>query len=259
MFFIMKKNLILLGLIGVLAGTVYITVSKSSSAGSLKTNADETAPALTSDEAEKVLADETVDYKISADPGVPEEFKGKKIIENYPLIEYADDFTKLDAVAKRADRLITAKVSGFSYTWRGSPETGGTAWTVIHVAVTEDLTGDIKSGETLDIYTMGGYISMRDKLGDILKSTGGKYGDKPLSDEEIDGTVYREIIGSGLPVIGGEYAFYLEKDAAGAYEFIDGGYLLKRGDLFVREVHSKDGSGDAVETYSAETLKQLLQ
>lgn len=178
-----------------------------------KTNIDENLSEIVEFQETSIL--QNLNYsenKIFFKPSTPKEFQDKKIIEDYPLYEYETEMN-LEGVSKYTDNIITAKVNGFSYTSLGTSENGKNAWTIINVTVTKNLKGEIKSGENIDIYTLGGYISMRDKLGDILYAKGEKYGDgNKLSEEELDNTVYHQVVRNGeLPIVGEEYAFYLAK------------------------------------------------
>lgn len=226
---------------------------------------------------------EIIDYSQMADlityiPETPEEFKGKNVIETYSELCY-DITMNINDISGTSDGLLTAKVNGFSYTALGDSEYGKMPWTIIHATVLENVSGNInaEAGEDIDIYTFGGYISMRDSLGDILYQTGGKYGDesnKP-SEEEIDNTIYHENFDSSeLPIIGQEYAFYITTREDGIYELTCGQYgaLLKCDDTFIRkavnygeceeqaEINTlnNDNNDVKIEAYSLEELNGLL-
>jgi hypothetical protein len=170
-----------------------------------------------------------------AKPEIPDEFKGKKIEENNSAYDYPYEAT-FDNVARDSSNIITAKVNGFSYT--ATPYSiASDACTVIHVTVTESLIGAIPVDKPLDIYTFGGYIPLRDYLGDSIYDHG-----ISMSDEEIDNTViYQKSDESALPIIGMEYAFCLNlgKD----YDSVpDDAYIRVRGEygqLLVKEDENK--------------------
>lgn len=223
---------------------------------------------------------EIIDYSQMADlitylPETPEEFKDKNVKEFYSQLCYNITMNMND-IAESSDGLLVVKVNDFSYTALGDSEYGKTPWTIIHVTVLENVSGNIdaEAGEEIDIYTFGGYISMRDSLGDILYQTGGKYGDesnKP-SEEEIDNTIYHENTDSSeLPIIGQEYAFYITTREDGIYELTCGQYgaLLKCDDIFIRKaVNDNECEEQAeintlnndvkIEAYSLEELNGLL-
>ncbi len=206
-----------------------------------KTNIDENSSEILEFQETSIV--QNLNYsedKIFFKPSTPTEFKDKKIIEDYEICEYETEMN-LEGVSKYTDNIITAKVNGFSYTSLGTPENGKDAWTIINVTVTENIKGTVNAGENIDIYTFGGYISLRDKLGNILYAKGGKYGEgNKLSEEEIDNTVYHQFVRNGeLPIVGEEYAFYLAKGnslmSENSYMLVGGenGILLKVDNKFL--------------------------
>lgn len=184
-------------------------------------------------------------------PTIPDEIKGKNIIDMHPMYEFAYDYTKTENNAANADNIIIGTVDSISYKTI-TFEHGGTAYTQINVTVSEDIAGKIKSGETVSIIMAGGYISMRDFYGDTMYKTGGKYGDGiNMTEEEIDNTVYHEIVDSGeVPIAGMEYAFFTADNGDGNYAScgMEYGILLKYGNVYVQR--NSDG-------YSYYTLKEL--
>ena len=115
-------------------------------------------------------------------------------------------------------------------------------------SVVGNIKGYIIPGTELNIYVCGGYISMRDKLGDILYSKGGKYGDNSqLTEGEINDTVFYEVINDGkLPVIGQEYVFCLAEANSfmkdGDYELVGGinGMLLKDNNTYLYNIPASE-------------------
>jgi hypothetical protein len=210
----MKKKLLLTAVISILG----ICFSSCGDIGIPMTTLEETTTSINN----------TNDYEITANLGVPKEFQGKKILDHYPQLDYETEMN-IQGISKYTNQIITGKINEISYTSIGESQNVKTAWTIINVTVNENLYGNIKPGENINIYTCGGYISMRDKLGDLLYAKGGKYGEgNKLSEEEIDNTVYHEIINSGeLPIIGQEYAFYL---ANGNKYMNDNSYIVIGGE-----------------------------
>ncbi len=167
----------------------------------------------------------------------PEELEGKTIIEWEPCYEFAYDFNQMENVGMCSDNIVTGKVENITSIAEGSYENGKHAVTDIKITVTGDEKGEFANGETLDLYMLGGYISMRDSCGEILAMEGGKYGEAGdhKSDEEIDNTYYHEIVYSGeVPIINKEYAFYITREKDG-YSITGGdkGIFYKCDNLYI--------------------------
>ena len=166
-----------------------------------------------------------------------DELRGKNIIDMTPIYEFAYDYSVLDNITANADNIIIGRVNGISYKAL-TYESGGTPYTQIDVTVSEDAAGKLQSGEKVSIYMLGGYISMRDRTGDTLYKTGGKYGDGiSMTEEEIDNTYYHEIIDSGeVPIAGNEYAFFVTNNEDGTYSAPghEYGILYKYDKVYVR-------------------------
>lgn len=250
----MKKKLLLTAVISILG----ICFSSCGDIGIPMTTLEETTTSINN----------TNDYEITANFGVPKEFQGKKILDHYPQLDYETEMN-IQGISKYTNQIITGKINEISYTSIGESQNVKTAWTIINVTVNENLYGNIKPGENINIYTCGGYISMRDKLGDLLYAKGGKYGEgNKLSEEEIDNTVYHEIINSGeLPIIGQEYAFYLANGNKymndNSYIVIGGenGQLLKFNDKFIRKyIITSDNNikKETIEEYLHDDLVKYL-
>ncbi len=250
----MKKKLLLTAVISILG----ICFSSCGDIGIPMTTLEETTTSINN----------TNDYEITANLGVPKEFQGKKILDHYPQLDYETEMN-IQGISKYTNQIITGKINEISYTSIGESQNVKTAWTIINVTVNENLYGNIKTGENINIYTCGGYVSMRDKLGDLLYAKGEKYGEgNKLSEEEIDNTVYHEIINSGeLPIIGQEYAFYLangnEYMNENSYIVIGGenGQLLKFNDKFIRKyiITSNDNiKKETIEEYLHDDLAKYL-
>lgn len=261
----MKKKLLLTVVISIIG----MCFSSCGDIGVPMANLEETTTSIENINANSLINNENdYEYKITENLGIPKEFQGKKILDTYPLLEYETEMN-IQGISKYTNHIITGKINDISYTSIGDSKNGKAAWTIINVTVNENLYGNIKTGENINIYTCGGYVSMRDKLGDLLYAKGEKYGEgNKLSEEEIDNTVYHEIINSGeLPIIGQEYAFYLangnEYMNENSYIVIGGenGQLLKFNDKFIRKyiITSNDNiKKETIEEYLHDDLAKYL-
>ena len=194
----------------------------------------------------------TENYKFTVVPDVPEKYKGKNILRNEAELEY-DRILNLDNIMDYNDVfLLTAKVVDINYICLSKSGAGGSPWTVIDVVVTDNLNSNLKIGTNLKICTYGGYISLRENLSDVLYMTGDKYeSDTNITEEEIDNSVYYEVVNNGeLPIINQEYAFCLKKtetiNSIGDYELIGGiyGILLKNNDTYIYRSSEMDKYGE---------------
>ncbi len=149
---------------------------------------------------------------------VPEEFNDMNILEQSSVQDYAFDLSAAN-IERLSDAKVIATVNGYDYT-----SIGQSAWTVINVTVDEVLEGDVQSDAPLLIYTWGGYIPLRTKLGDSIDAHGTN-----MTDEEIDNTVvYEYSDSSALPQVNEKYVFYLvdgnDSMPEGSYERLGGIY-----------------------------------
>ena len=130
-------------------------------------------------------------------------------------------------------------MTDISYKAVGEDYSGKHAVSVIKLESPTCLYGDMELGDEAELMILGGYVSLRDKAGEIIYQTGGKYGEgNTMTDEEIDNTYYHEIVYSGdLPVIGKELAFFVNGVDYGI-NVIGGEYgvLSKVGDSFCQRV-----------------------
>ena len=200
-------------------------------------------------------------------PAIPKEYSQNTVIENYINLEYEVPMTFDNIVKNFTDAMTTVKVENISYTSIPNPSGGARAWTIIKASVVENIKGHIAPGTELNIYMCGGYISMRDKLGDILYREGGKYGDNSqLTESEINDTVFYEIINEGkLPVIGQEYVFCLAEASSfmkdGDYELVGGinGMLLKDNNTYLQIIPaSEECSEEKSIVFSYDDLVKLI-
>ena len=170
---------------------------------------------------------------------VPEALSGKNITDIEPLYEFAADFTDIGNIAYFSEYIIYGKVTDISYKAVGDERAGKHAVSVVKLESPICLYGDMEPGDEAELMILGGYVSYRDKAGEVIYQTGGKYGEgNTMTEEEIDNTYYHEIVYSGdLPVIGKELAFFVNGDDYGI-NVIGGEYgvLSRSGDRFWQRV-----------------------
>lgn len=168
-------------------------------------------------EASSNVSSTAVDSQIMAD-ALPEKFKGYNILPMSSQNDYAF-LPTMDNIVDYSKYSVIGTVKGTEYVSLGT-----NAWTVLTVSVAETLSGNIKTGTDIKIYTYGGYIPLREKLGGSVDAHGIN-----MTDEEIDNTVVYEYADeTELPKIGAKYAFYLvdgnDKMENGSYEGLFGKY-----------------------------------
>ncbi|WP_141630227.1 hypothetical protein [Ruminococcus flavefaciens] len=176
---------------------------------------------------------EALPEKIFTAPELPAELKGKKIMDLQPEYCYAFNIEELENNAENSDNIIFGKVGGITYESKG-----GTAYTRIALLAAGDVRGQVSEGEKVIVDLVGGYISYKDKAGELLNMTGGKYGDGTnMTEEEMENTYYHEIVESGeVPIIGKEYAFFVGAKGKDSYEVIglEYGILYKHGSSYIQ-------------------------
>lgn len=168
-------------------------------------------------EASSNFSNTAVDSQTMAD-ALPEKFKGYNILPMSSQNDYAF-LPTMDNIVDYSKYSVIGTVKGTEYVSLGT-----NAWTVLTVSVAETLSGNIKTGTDIKIYTYGGYIPLREKLGGSVDAHGIN-----MTDEEIDNTVVYEYADeTELPKIGAKYAFYLvdgnDKMENGSYEGLFGKY-----------------------------------
>lgn len=192
--------------------------------------------------------------KIFVPYDTPDEFKGKNVLNNEPLYEFAYDISNIEYVGENSDNIVTGKVTGIKSNAYGTYENGKQAVTNISVLVSDDAAGKFKEGDTIVLTMLGGYISERDLIGQVREMTGGKYGEAKdkKSDEEIDSTCIHEIVGSGeIPITGKEYAFFVSGKSDEYYiSGEENGILYKCDNIYIH----RNGN-----FYDIDDLKALLK
>ncbi|MBQ3916018.1 MAG: hypothetical protein II690_05460 [Ruminococcus sp.] len=203
-----------------------------------------------------IYADFTVseELPVLVDMPIPEEFAGKHIQEIGAIYDYAFDLSDMQELFSRAGNVVVGVVENLEYTCVSDSISGGTPYTKVHITVTEDFAGICDPGQQAAISFVGGYLSMREKYGDMLYASGGKYGDGiNITEEEIDNSVFYEKHFSGqMPVIGQEYAFIVtnESEPGNLWSLGEEYSVFRRtGRNFTRRVDDRN------EVYSASELQ----
>ena len=111
--------------------------------------------------------------------------EGKNIItDSTPsaLIEkaYSDDFA---TIVNHSDAVVKGRVKSLEYV----PVKGRT-WTKVKFHIDKVITGNVKSNNDIDVYFLGGYITLEDHI----KAHDDAYRYEKMSDEEIKNTVIKE-------------------------------------------------------------------
>lgn len=170
----------------------------------------------------------TIPMNMFKTPDVPDELKGKNIIEYKPITCYAADFSLLENVAAYSDNIIIGRVESISY--RAADDQKDSAETILNITVSSDIKGKVSKGDSISIITRGGFYSIYD-------------------------TWYREVVGSGeLPIVGKEYAFFVSNGERG-YSVIgnDNGMLYKADDTYVYR------SDSGYEYFTLDELKEKIK
>ncbi len=177
---------------------------------------------------------------------LPEKFKGYKVLKTFTQNDYAIMPT-MDNIIAYSKYSVVGTVNDIDYVSLGT-----NAWTIINVSVEETLSGNVPENSVIKVYTYGGYIPLRTKLGDSIDKHGIN-----MTDEEIDNTVIYEYADeTETPEIGKKYVFYLvDGNSAmenGSYE----GFFGKYGRLEITgtaEFTRKNSSGQ-LEKYNKSDL-----
>ncbi len=201
---------------------------------------------------------EAVPEDIFEEAPVPEELAGTEVIENYPVYCYDFDIRNIDQIAENCDDLITGKVEKISYRVQRSGFIS-TPDTIITVTVTGDTAGRYSAGDTVDIATAGGYVSMRDMLEGQIEEYGRS--NIAMTDEEIDSQCYHVIVESGeVPFIGKEYAFFVADDTSGGLSStgFEYGMLYKCDNTYIQRVVDSDSGAKSFNFFDMNGLRELL-
>jgi len=189
------------------------------------------------------INNETVPDEIF-EPYEPEEMKDKIIKTDEPIYEFDYNPSEIESIGELSDNIVIGRVDSISCPSRGLSEDGRSAVTQISVTVSSDTEGVFTEGDKVNLYMLGGYISLRESLGELLYK----------SDEEKDNTFIHEIVWSGeVPFTGKEYAFYIS-EYNGEYSIPGGEYgiLYKCDNTYIRRNYN------SFEFYDIDDLRSYL-
>ena len=167
---------------------------------------------------------------------------------------YQNDLKKLISVSDDVIRVTVQNVAYTSYE--------GVAWTKFDVLITDTFKGDLKAGDVISVFTLGGYIP----LSEHIEGHDDAFRFKDLSAEEIKTTFLKE-------TIDGEKTIQKSDDLIlcvvqtpknsplpnGAYERVSyTGQLYANGDKeFVQMI--TDSSETKEKTYSYDDIKKMIE
>ena len=156
---------------------------------------------------------------------------------------YQNDLKKLISISDDVIRVTVQNVAYTSYE--------GVAWTKLDVLITDTLKGDLKVGDVISVFNLGGYIP----LSEHIEGHNDAFRFKNLSAEEIKTTFLKE-------TIDGEKTVQTPKNSPlpnGAYERVSyTGQLYADGDnKFVQLI--TDSSETTEKTYSYDDIKKMTE
>lgn len=167
---------------------------------------------------------------------------------------YSDDLKELISVS---DDVIRVKVQNVTFT---SYE--GVAWTKADVLVTDSFKGDLKIGDVISVFTLGGYIP----LSDHIEGHNDAFRFNDLSAEEIKKTFLKETIDGEKMIEKSEDLILCvvktPEDSPlpnGAYERISysGQLYAKNNEKFVQMI--TDSSGETEKIYSCDDIRKMIE
>lgn len=167
---------------------------------------------------------------------------------------YSDDLKELISVS---DDVIRVKVQNVTFT---SYE--GVAWTKADVLVTDSFKGDLKIGDVISVFTLGGYIP----LSDHIEGHNDAFRFNDLSAEEIKKTFLKETIdGEKMIEKSDDLILCVVKTPEdsplpnGAYERISysGQLYAKNNEKFVQII--TDSSGETEKIYSCDDIRKICR
>lgn len=142
----------------------------------------------------------------------------------------------------------------------------GMAWTKIDIEITESLYGDLKEGDLISIYLLGGYIP----LSEHIKYFNDEFRFSDLTKEQINNTMIHSIIeNEEHPLLNEENVYFLMKTPEysplpdGAYERLCGKYsefsISENGETLSREKEVDNSSKVKTEKNIEEFKKQDIE
>lgn len=167
---------------------------------------------------------------------------------------YQNDLNELISVS---DDVIRGKVQNVAYT---SYE--GVAWTKSDVLITDTFKGNLKKGDVISVFTLGGYIP----LSEHIKGHNDAFRFKDLSAKKIKTTFLKETIDGEKPIKKSDDLILCvvktPKDSPlpkGAYERVSysGQLYAENNKEFVQMI--TDSSHKTVKTYSYDDIKKMTE
>ena len=181
--------------------------------------------------------------------------EGKTIMEVPSVSDFAYD-TSLQTLSEMATDIVIGTVQDTSYT-----DAEGHAWTATRLKLDQIIKGTAKTGDTIEIYALGGYIPLEKQIAHF--QDGFRYED--MTEEEIKNTVIHEIVNGEdtPPAVGKQYLFYLVHTPdysplpKNVYERFGGAaaqFALTEGGSFRREAED-----NTEETYSLRQIQAYVK
>jgi hypothetical protein len=205
----------------------------------------------------QVLVDKTAEPKDAyGAPGAD-----KKIMEATSILDKSIN-PDMDNIAALSDEVIRGTVKKVSYVG-----IQGMARTVTSVLVTEVYKGDLKKGDLISVYQLGGYIP----LAEIIKADHEEFRYKDRSKSEIENTIVKETVdGEEFPEIGEDCLYFLFNNRCpvypdSAYERVGGqsaklDAVNKSGKLsFEREDPDEPSNSNAHERFSKDDIEESIE
>ena len=167
---------------------------------------------------------------------------------------YQNDLKELISVSDDVIRVTVQNVTFTSYE--------GVAWTKSDVLITDTFKGDLKIGDVISVFTLGGYIP----LSDHIKGHDDAFRFKDLSAEEIKTTFLKETIDGEKAIEKSEdlilCVVQTPKDSPlpdGAYERVSySGQLYAEGNKeFIQKI--TDSPDITKKTYSYDDIKKMTE
>lgn len=215
----------------------------AASVGCAKTNSDTAAPAQST-------PNNGTDYTVT--PDISFDISGKNIVDlsdGTGSMEYAFD-ASMSSLTEHASLIVEGEICNIYYT-----AVEHNAWTQMDVRITSCIAGEYAPGDIISVYTLGGYISMKERFS--AAEIRDFYGN--LSEDELENTWLLDLPeGVALPEEGEQYLFFLE--SSGDY-LPDGTYETLLGyanSLFTIEDNGYSNEFTDV-TFQRDTLEQCAE
>lgn len=184
---------------------------------------------------------------------IPEEFKNMNLIVSTSISDKVlpEDFSVL---VSHSDSVVKGEVNKVEY------ETiDGNAWTKMDFKVSEDYKGNLKSGDLIIVYFMGGYI----KLDEHIKFYDDAFRFESVAKNDISNTILKEIVDGETEFVknGESLILCLVKGRdvfpKGAYERIDVAGMLKQDGNSYKQKYGEIEEKYSINTSELNNIKKL--